>query len=147
MSTDHDRILSWFKRRCGNWRSERRYLFSTDGQPKLFTTMMDIKQGEKETQFDIQWEGSTSGVMAVELRGTVLHRSRDYFGDGANSSEVFLIDPDTVVTSTAYGGVRYREEIRFLNQDGIAFRQTLGTKEDGSFALCGQYVEFRLPYS
>ena len=137
-------LINWFNRTCGQWRSERRYFFSSDGKPVNYTTMMDIHEGDRGNEFVINWTGKTSGTMRVSVDGSYLRRDRDYFGDEATDSEVELLDPDTIVTRTTYGGVTYREEIRLLSHDQYRLRQTFGSKPDGSFALCGQYIEFRL---
>ena len=136
--------LTWLRRSCGKWRSERRYLFQPDGKPVNLTTMMDIHEGERGNQFIIDWTGKTTGKMEIELDGNVLVRNRDYFGDEAHDSDVKMIDDDTIEIITTYGGVTYREEIRLLSSDQYRLRQTFGYKEDGSFALAGQYIEFRL---
>lgn len=135
--------LTWLRRSCGKWRSERRYLFQPDGKPVCYTTLMDIHEGERGNQFIINWEGKTSGKMEVALDGNVLVRSRDYFGDDAHDSDVEMVDDDTIVFTTTYDGVTFREEIRLMSSDQYRLRQTFGTKADGSFALAGQYVEFR----
>lgn len=136
--------LTWLRRRCGQWRSERRYLFGPKAQPVNYTTMMSIREGDHYNQFVIEWTGKTEGEMHVALEGNVLTRNRDYFGDGAHSSQVEMIDDDTIVFTTIYGGVQYREEIRFLSHDQYCLRQTFGTDETGVMKLAGQYVEFRL---
>lgn len=135
--------ITWLRRSCGKWRSERRYLFQPDGKPVCYTTLMDIREGERGNQFIINWTGKTSGKMEVELDGNVLVRSRDYFGDEAHDSDVEMVDDDTIVFTTTYDGVTFREEIRLLSSDQYRLRQTFGTKADGSFALAGQYIEFR----
>lgn len=137
--------LPWLRRRCGSWRSERRYLFKPDGKPVICTTMLDIEPGERGNQFLINWTGNTSGTMEIELNGDRLERSRDYFGDGATSSDVHMLDDDTFVMMTTYGGTTYREEIRLINNDEFALRQTIGFDPEGQFRLSGQYIEFRLP--
>jgi hypothetical protein len=137
-------VLTWLRRSCGKWRSERRYLFQPDGKPVNYTTLMDIREGERGNQFIINWEGKTSGKMEVTLDGNVLVRSRDYFGDDAHDSDVEMVDDDTIVFTTTYDGVTYREEIRLISNDQYRLRQTFGTKADGSFALAGQYTEFRM---
>jgi len=137
--------LDWFNRRCGQWRSERRYMFKPDGDPVIYTTMMDIYRGDHYNEFVIDWTGKTEGQMVVQVEGDLLRRSRDYMGPGAHDSVIQMLDADTMVTSTTYDGVTFREEIRLISQDSYTLRQTFGTKADGSFALAGQYLEFRLP--
>lgn len=135
--------LNWLNRRCGQWRSERRYLFGPNAQPVNYTTMMDIYPGDRGNEFVIKWTGKTEGEMRVALDGNMLTRDRDYFGDDAHDSQVEMIDEDTIVFYTSYGGVNYREEIRFLSHDQYCLRQTFGTDSAGVMKLVGQYVEFR----
>ena len=52
------------------------------------------------------------------------------------------IDEDTIVFQTSYGGVDYREEIRYLNGDKARLRQTVGTEGD-KIKIVGQYYEER----
>lgn len=136
--------LEWLRRSCGKWRSERRYLFQPDGKPVNLTTMMEIYEGERGNQFIIEWTGKTSGKMELELDGYTLRRSRDYFGDEAHSSHVQMLTDDIIRLTTSYDGVTYQETIELLSSDQYRLRQTFGTKPDGSFALSGQYIEFRL---
>jgi len=137
--------LTWLRRSCGKWRSERRYLFQSDGKPVNLTTMMDIYEGERGNQFVIDWTGKTTGRMEIELGGDTLRRSRDYFGDEAHSSEVLMLTEDIIRFTTTYDGVTYQETIELLSNDQYRMRQTFGTNPDGSFVLAGQYCEFRLP--
>ena len=139
--------IQWLNRSCGCWRSERRYLFSPQGEPVIYTTLMQIYEGERSNQFTIEWTGKTSGRMDVEVDAGVLVRSRDYIGDGAHDSDIEMVDDDTIVFTTTYDGVTFREEIRLLSNDCYRLRQTFGTRADGSFALAGQYIEFRIPAS
>lgn len=138
-------VLSWLQRSCGKWRSERRYLFSDKppARPSIYTTSMIIKALPEPNRFRITWTGFTEGAMEVELDGSVLIRSRDYIGEEAHDSDVEMVDEDTLVTTTTYNGITFREEIRLLGNDCYRLRQTVGLKADGSFALAGQYIEFR----
>jgi len=96
-------------------------------------------------QFVIKWKGQTSGIMEVELNGDVLNRSRDYFGEDKHSSAVEMVDNDSIVLRTEYGGMRVREEIRLLHGDKVRLRQTIGISvETGKVNLLGQYGEFRI---
>lgn len=136
--------LTWLRRSCGKWRSERRYLFQPDGKPVNLTTMMDIYEGERGNQFIIDWTGKTTGKLEIELNGNVLVRNRDYFGDEAHNSDVEMLTSNIIRLTTNYGGVTYVETIELLSSDQYRLRQTFGHREDGSFALTGQYFEFRL---
>jgi hypothetical protein len=137
--------LAWLHRSCGKWRSERRYLFSDKegARPSIYTTNMVVKALPESNRFRITWTGVTEGAMEVELDGSVLMRSRDYIGEDAHDSDVEMVDEDTFVTTTTYNGITFREEIRLLGNDNYRLRQTFGLKADGSFALAGQYIEFR----
>ena len=73
-----------------------------------------------------------------------LHRSRDYFGDGANSSEIEVIDSDCIVMRTAYDGCRFREECRLIEDDKYRLRSVGFNVKTGELALAGQYYEARL---
>lgn len=109
------------------------------------TTTFSVDEGERGNQFVVQWQGNTSGTMELELNGTTLSRSRDYFGDGAHSSEVEVIDRDTIVLHTEYDGMKVREEIRMLLDDTMRLRQTVGVdKKTLQTRLVGQYYEQRI---
>jgi hypothetical protein len=140
-----NKISQWFDRTCGSWTSERRYIFNVeDPRPTNFAVNFTIAPGEDSNQYIVQWQGKTSGTMDLLLEGNTLHRSRDYFGDEAHSSQVDTIDEDTVVMTTTYGGVTYREEIRLLHSDNYRLRQTIGFNAEGKAALVGQYFERRV---
>ncbi len=84
--------------------------------------------------------------MDLVIDGNKLLRSRSYFGpdDGTTYQTMFHIDPDCVEFHTAYDGTRYREEIRFLD-DNTRLRQTVGwNQETNEIELCGQYFEERI---
>lgn len=137
--------LNFLRRSCGQWTSERRYLFAPKLTPVNMTTEFSMIDGERGNQFVIDWSGKTSGQMVLTLEGNTLHRSRDYFGDGANSSKVKLIDQDCVVMKTEYDGCRFREEVRLIEDDFFRLRQTVGYNlRTGQLVLCGQYFETRL---
>ena len=94
--------------------------------------------------FQVTWQGQTSGTMELTLFEDILHRSGDYFGDGAHFSKVKMVDSDTIAMYTEYDGIRFREEIRMFEQDCFRFRQTVGFNiKTGQLALCGQYFETR----
>jgi len=135
----------WFNRTCGIWTSERRYLFAPKFKPVNLTTNFTIDFGERDNQYVVNWQGQTSGTMELTLDGDTLHRSRDYFGDGANSSKLELVDDDTIALYTQYDGLKFREEIKLLAVDTLRLRQTVGFDEKtGVPKLCGQYFEVRI---
>jgi len=136
----------WFDRTCGTWTSERRYIFNMKTmKPTNLTTKFTIDPGERGNQYVINWQGQTSGTMEVTLEGGLLHRSRDYFGEGAHTSCLQRIDDDTIALYTQYDGMKFREEIRLLAEDTLRLRQTIGYDEvTGVPKLVGQYYETRI---
>ena len=137
----------WFDRTCGTWTSERRYIFNMKTmKPTNLTTKFTIDPGERGNQYVVNWQGQTSGTMELTLEGDLLHRSRDYFGEGAHASRLERIDGDTIVLHTQYDGMKFREEIRLLAEDTLRLRQTIGYDEvTGAPKLVGQYYETRIP--
>ena len=139
-------LLNWFHRCEGSWRSERRYLFkpTKSSKPSDMTTDFTIEPQERSNEFKVSWTGQTTGVMDLRLEGDLLHRSRDYLGNGAHASRVEQLDEDTVVMYTSYDGLNFREEIRFLQSDMYRLRQTVGTDDNGVARIVGQYFEHRI---
>ena len=136
--------LQFLRRSCGTWSSDRRYLFAPKLTPVNLVTRFTFESIEYG-KFRVDWKGSTEGVMDLSLEGDILHRSRDYFGEGANSSKVQVIDEDCIVMRTEYDGCRFREEVRLIEHDFFRLRQTVGYNlETGQLTLCGQYFETRL---
>ena len=136
--------LQFLRRTCGSWTSERRYLFAPKLKPVNMTTDFTLSEGNNG-KFIVDWQGQTEGQMILTLDGDTLHRSRDYFGDGANSSKVEVIDKDCIVMRTEYDGTRFREEVRLIEEDMFRLRQTVGySLETGQLVLAGQYFERRL---
>lgn len=135
----------WFWRTAGKWRSERRYLFDLESnQPVNLTTEFEIAE-QDHSRWTVTWTGKTNGTMELHLDGDLLHRSRDYFGKGAHSSRVSMIDEDTVCLHTHYDGLIFREEIRMLKNDMYRLRQTVGfCDKTGAAKIVGQYFETRL---
>ena len=143
MTTDIAR--QFLDRSCGSWTSQRRYLFAPALKPANMVTDFTMAQDSGDDRYIISWKGQTTGEMILTLDGLTLHRSRDYFGDGANSSEIEIIDSDCIVMRTAYDGCRFREEVRLIEQDQYRLRQTVGFNvKTGELALSGQYFETRL---
>jgi len=136
--------LQFLRRTCGSWTSERRYLFAPKLKPVNMTTEFTISEGNRG-KFVVDWQGQTEGQMILTLDGDTLHRSRDYFGDGANSSKIEVIDNDCIVMRTEYDGTRFREEVRLIEEDCYRLRQTVGySLETGQLVLAGQYFETRI---
>ena len=136
--------LTFLRRSCGSWTSQRRYLFAPAMKPANMTTDFTLTEANNG-KFVVDWKGQTEGQMILTLEGDELHRSRDYFGDGAHTSRVEVIDEDCIVLRTAYDGTRFREEIRLVENDQYRLRQTIGFNvKTGELVLCGQYYEARL---
>lgn len=136
--------LQFLRRTVGDWTSERRYLFAPKFKPVNLTTEFKFDELAYGV-FQVVWDGQTSGTMELTLDGDTLHRSRDYFGDGANSSKVEVVDHDCIVLRTEYDGTRFREEVRLIEADCFRLRQTVGYNlETGQLVLAGQYFETRI---
>jgi len=136
---------NFLRRTCGSWSSERRYLHG----PRLKCVNMTTKFSVTELTgdvFQVVWEGNTSGTMELTLDGSFLHRSRNYFGEDAGStSAIEVVDQDCIVLCTKYDGVRFREEVRLIEEDMFRLRQTVGYNvETGQLVLVGQYFESRI---
>ena len=136
--------LQFLRRTVGDWSSERRYLFAPKFKPVNMTTEFKFDELAYGV-FQVVWDGQTSGTMELTLDGDVLHRSRDYFGEGANSSKIEVVDKDCIVLRTEYDGTRFREEVRLIEEDCFRLRQTVGYNvKTGQLVLAGQYFETRL---
>ena len=136
--------LQFLRRTVGDWSSERRYLFAPKFKPVNMTTEFKFDELAYGV-FQVVWDGQTSGTMELTLDGDVLHRSRDYFDEGANSSKIEVVDKDCIVLRTEYDGTRFREEVRLIEEDCFRLRQTVGYNvKTGQLVLAGQYFETRL---
>ena len=139
----------WMKRSVGSWKSHRRYLYGNPKQnPKIqnLETSFDIVNEEEDPNvFTIHWHSDqgTTGTMAVTVDGSCLHRSRGYFTDEETDTHMAFIDSDTILFTSSYNGMFFREEIRLLDNDTMRLRQTVGYK-DGKVTICGQYLEVRV---
>ena len=130
-------------RGVGSWESHRRYLFGDKLHSGEYTTTFSIEPMEDDG-YRISWSGKTDGVMDVFLEKNQLKRSRSYFSEEETYQTMYKVDPDTVIFYTAYDGTRYREEIRFLD-DNHRLRQTVGwNQETNDIELVGQYFEKRV---
>ncbi|ATW62848.1 putative phycocyanobilin lyase [Synechococcus phage S-CBWM1] len=151
-STESKLIKSFFIRTEGDWKSRRRYLYLKSGKTLEIETYFTIKSAipadlNADLLVKISWESEEygSGEMNCSLLENVLRRDSGYFTEDPTLSAIRVIDRDCIVLSTTYGGCRYREEIRLLEEDNIRLRQTVGWKEgDSSPFLCGQYFEERV---
>jgi hypothetical protein len=140
--TDHNaRRDSWFDRCAGDWRSDRRYLYFGASEPKVVNLVTHFSVERTEGGHRVTWTGQTNGVMNLTIDGDKLRRDIGYFTDEATTSLMQVLDEDTIVFRTSYGGADYREEIRFLSDD-LRLRQTVGMKGD-RLVLSGQYTETR----
>ena len=147
------RILQdWFNRRTGRWTSSRRYLFDLGKKDSLKPVNLTTEftfgactEPDDQWDYEVIWTGQTEGTMRLKLLGNELHRSIGYFTSEPTVSLVSMIDADTLLTSTSYDGQRFREEIRFLHEDKLCLRQTVGfNQETHEPTLVGQYSESRI---
>lgn len=130
---------NWFSRSIGKWTSYRRYLALPAHKDDSYKTEFTIEaDGNNVT---IAWDGDASeGTMNLRIEGDMLRRDIGYFSDDPTDSRMEQIDEDTVVFYSEYSGMKFREEIRLLDDDKYRLRQTVGYKKGEPF-LVGQYFE------
>ena len=133
----------WMDRCVGEWKSYRRYLYG--GEKKVVDNLItEFRSSALNDGWLIEWESDRGkGSMELTVEGEWLHRSRGYYTEEPTSSRMEVIDNDTIVFWSSYGGMDYREEIRFLDGDSHRLRQTVGMR-DGVVAIVGQYFEERV---
>ena len=135
----------WFDRCVGKWTSHRRYLMGPKKAIDNLVTDFTIEKRATD-EWAILWSSDRNeGEMAVILDedAGVIKRSRNYFEGGEGTiTKLERIDGDTVVFYSSYGGMDYREEIRFLDGNKHRLRQTVGYKEGtDKVVVIGQYWE------
>ena len=134
----------WFSRCEGYWTSHRRYLMGPKKTIDNLVTDFTIEKRAAD-EWAILWKSDRNegemGIILDETEG-VIKRSRNYFDNGEGSvTKLERIDQDTVVFYSSYGGMDYREEIRFLGND-VRLRQTVGYKQGtDKIVVVGQYFE------
>lgn len=145
---------NFMRRSAGEWNSQRRYLYPKTNQINNFRSDLIVEfveENEKNFQVDLSWKTHNNmdkvvsqGKMTTIGTEKELQRSVGYMTEDATVCSVKMIDDDCVVFETSYSKMRFREEIRLIENDTIRLRQTLGF-EDGSAEpfLCGQYFETR----
>lgn len=153
--TTYSPFKAWFERTVGSWVSERRYLYFTPKGPltQLVKTRF-VTTATGDNKYEVAWSSdfidlhgapirkATEGNMRLELHNDLLVRDIGYFSKEPTTCRLELIDDDTTVFHTSYGGSKYREEIRFVG-DNVRLRQTVGWSEEGELQLSGQYFETR----
>ena len=138
----------WFDRCVGSWRSHRRYLMGPKKNIDNLVTDFNIEK-RADDEWAILWKSDRNegemGIILFEEEGRIT-RSRNYFDNGQEGNTYLeRVDEDTVVFYSGYGGMEYREEIRFLNGNKYRLRQTVGYKEGTEDAVViGQYWEERV---
>lgn len=137
-----ENFSNWFSRTQGKWKSYRRYLNLPGKKDQSYTTEFTVKaDGDK---INISWNGdASSGDMNLTIDGDLLHRDIGYFTDDPNDSKLTQLDEDTIVLHSEYDGMKFREEIRLLDDDSHRLRQTVGYRNGKPF-LVGQYWEERI---
>ena len=108
-------------------------------------TYFDIER-RADDEWAVLWNSDRNegemGVILDESEG-VIKRSRNYFeGEEGTITRLERLDQDAVVFYSSYGGMDYREEIRFLNGNKYRLRQTVGYKQGTDIVIViGQYWE------
>lgn len=153
--TVYSPFTAWFDRGVGSWTSHRRYLYFAGERvvPQLITTRF-VTTNTGQNKYEVAWSSdqtdlhghtireASGGTMRLELHNDLLVRDIGYYSKEPTTCRLELIDDDTVVFHTSYGGSKYREEIRFVGDD-VRLRQTVGWTEEGNLTLSGQYFEQR----
>jgi len=130
---------NWFSRCTGDWVSHRRYLTLPARKDDSYKTEFTVKADGNNVS--ISWDGDAStGTMNMTIVDDMLKRDIGYFSEDPTDSRMEQIDDDTVVFHSEYGGMKFREEIRLLDNDSHRLRQTVGYKKGKPF-LVGQYFE------
>ena len=135
----------WFTRCEGSWTSHRRYLMGPKKNIDNLVTYFDIER-RADDEWVVLWNSDRNegemGVILDESEG-VIKRSRNYFeGEEGTITRLERLDQDAVVFYSSYGGMDYREEIRFLNGNKYRLRQTVGYKQGTDIVIViGQYWE------
>ncbi len=143
-------IRSWFVRSSGQWTSNRRYFYEASGRNQLVRSELSIEMRPSlERDFAVQLDWTSSGDL--ESQGSMLceydqadgllYRNIGYMTEAPTVSRVSRVDADTLVFDTEYDGLKFREEIRLV-EDNVRLRQTLGWKRNEIF-LAGEYFERR----
>jgi hypothetical protein len=133
----------WFERCVGSWESHRRYLYGTNFAVDNIVTTFSMDKTDTN-KYKLSWASDrNTGEMNFNLVDDECRRDIGYYTSDPTTSKMAMIDDDTIVFRTSYGGVDYREEIRLLNDDKMRLRQTVGFK-DGVINVVGQYFEQRL---
>ena len=146
------------RRTHGNWSSTRRYIYTETNKITNLRSNINVDfEKEDEDFFYVKLSWDTSDIETgkqvsdgeILTRGTddKLYRNIGYMTDDGTVCNIDVIDEDCVVLNTSYNKMRFREEIRLVENDNIRLRQTLGFKdgEDNPF-LVGQYFEERVSY-
>jgi hypothetical protein len=133
----------WFERCVGSWESHRRYLYGTNLATDNIVTTFSVDKNDTN-KYKLSWSSDrNTGEMNFNLVDDECRRDIGYYTSDPTTSKMTMIDEDTIVFNTSYGGVDYREEIRLLHDDDMRLRQTVGFK-DGVVNVVGQYFEQRL---
>lgn len=147
------KFRNFMKRSAGEWISNRRYFYPRANKISNLKSNLKVdfvKENDDEFQVNLSWityngdEIESEGEMITIGSGNILKRNVGYFSEDSTVCDVMMIDGDCAVFNTSYNGMRFREEIRLLENDTIRIRNTLGFKNgESSPFLCGQYLEMR----
>jgi hypothetical protein len=148
------KFKNFMKRSSGEWISHRRYFYTKNNKITNLTSDLKVdfvSENDDDTfQVNLNWttynenEIESEGEMITIGNQNTLRRNVGYFSDQETLCQVTMIDGDCAVFNTSYNGMRFREEIRLLEQDTIRIRTTLGFKDTETVPfLCGQYLEMR----
>lgn len=144
----------FMRRTAGNWKSNRRYIYLDNNKISNLCsdlTVDFVEESNEDFQVNLSWKTSneknklvSEGTMITVGNETELKRNVGYMTSDATVCSVNMIDNDCVVFNTEYNGMRFREEIRLVENDSIRLRQTLGFRNEKELFLVGQYLENRV---
>ena len=149
-----NKFRNFMKRSSGKWNSQRRYIYTDKNvisNLKSDLSVDFVREDDNEFQVDLKWKTFdekgkviSKGEMITIGNEEELKRNVAYMSEEPTLCKVNMVDDDCVVFDTTYSGMRFREEIRLVENDTIRLRQTLGWKKDNKTPfLCGQYLEQR----
>jgi len=145
---------NFMKRSAGEWDSQRRYFYPKSNQLSNLRSDLIVEfisENEEQFQVDLSWKTRdqkdkvvSEGKMTTIGNEEELKRSVGYMTEQPTVCSVHMVDDDCVIFETHYSKMRFREEIRLVQNDTIRLRQTLGFEDNCTTPfLCGQYMETR----
>ncbi|MEB3886447.1 phycobiliprotein lyase [Lyngbya sp. CCY1209] len=163
-------IATYFRRSCGDWRSERRYYTLPEGSTQeivSYITVRFLEPGSEELirlarahglademawecGSHVTWESSdrlsgreqSKGSTCFGVLGNILYRDRGFATPKPITAAYHMPDPNTLCLRTEYNGSVFEEEIKQIG-DKYRTRQTIISRAREQIMI-GQYLEKRI---